>query len=178
MQILDFWTSLTLLSKCSQAKREFKKYTKNVKPGMKAKDSIADQFFMYLSWLRNGFTITIISRLFHISKSSVFSYHMDKFTLFSLGSIVICPSKNQVSETRPKHSNLYTLLVDALKTAAKYFVKIPHYCPLKEVATEGISNMSQIKVAFIIALSRATSFFSEFYVGSISGRNLLGKVSF
>ena len=57
------------------------KYTQNVKPEMKAKISTADYFFMY-SLLINGFTITFISWLFHTSKSTVFSYHIDTLTIF------------------------------------------------------------------------------------------------
>ena len=66
----------------SQAKRELKKYTRNVKPGMKAKVSATDLFFMHLKWFGNGFTITVISWLFNTPNSSVSRYHMDKFTVF------------------------------------------------------------------------------------------------
>ena len=46
----------------SQAKRELKKYTKNIKPGMKAKFNASDQFFMkgFHCWFRNSFTIAMI----------------------------------------------------------------------------------------------------------------------
>ena len=60
----------------SQANRELKKYTQNVKPGIKAKFSATGQFFMYLSWFRNGFTISMISGLFHTPKSSVSIFYI------------------------------------------------------------------------------------------------------
>ena len=56
-----------------------------VKPGTKAKVSATDQFFIYLGWFRDGFTITMISwLLFHTPESPVSRYHMIKFTVFPL----------------------------------------------------------------------------------------------
>ena len=43
-----------------------KSYPQDVKPGKKAKFLVIDRFFMYLSWLRNGFTEGFIgSMTFH-----------------------------------------------------------------------------------------------------------------
>ena len=81
-----------------------KSYPQNVKPGEKAKLLAIDQFFMYLSWLRNGFITRMLSRLFYIAKSTVSRYLVTWTSLlyFSLGKSVIWPSKVQVLDTMPE----------------------------------------------------------------------------
>ena len=110
-----------------------------VKPGTKAKVSATDQFFIYLGWFRDGFTITMISWLFHTPESPVSRYHMNKFTFFPLWVLLYGQAKIKYQKQCLKHSELCTLLVDALKTEPKYFVKILHHCPLKAVFIKGIS---------------------------------------
>ena len=81
-----------------------KSYPQDVKPGKKAKLLAINQFFMYLSWLRNGFTTRMLSWLFDIPKSTV-SRYLDTWTnllYFSLGKIVIWPSKVQVLDAMPE----------------------------------------------------------------------------
>ena len=64
---------------------------------MKAKLIAIDQIFMHLSWLGNGFRLTMISWLFDTPNSSSLDTlsHGVKFTMSPLGSIVLWPSKNQ-----------------------------------------------------------------------------------
>ena len=85
-------------------KKQPKHYPQDQKPGMKSKLKAIDQFFLYLSWLKNGFTITVISWLFDLPKSTVSRYLITWSNLlyFSLGEINIWPSKEQVVETMPK----------------------------------------------------------------------------
>ena len=64
------------------------------KTGKKSKLLAIDQFFIYLSWLRNGFTTRILSWLFNIPKSTVSRYLVTWTNLLylSLRKIVIWPS--------------------------------------------------------------------------------------
>ena len=101
----------------SQAKREPKKYTQNVKQ---------DQLFF--SWLRNGFTITMILWLLYSSQSLDIMW--TNILYFS-----------QCLKQCMKHSKL----LDALKTAPKYFVNARNHCPHKAVSTKDISNMLHTK---------------------------------
>ena len=52
------------------------KYTNSeeVKSGPKPKISAKEQLFMYLSWLKNGFTLSHVSFLFQIPKATVSRY--------------------------------------------------------------------------------------------------------
>ena len=127
-------------------RRSLKKYTQNLKPGTKTKFGATDQFFMYLSWLRNSFTITMISWLFHTRKSSISICHMDSLTIFfPLRVLLYGQVKIRHYKQCLKHSKLYTLLLDALMTATKHFVKSPHHCPPKAVSIECISNFPDEK---------------------------------
>ena len=87
-----------------QNNKKRKNYPQDVKPGKKVKLLAIDQFFMYLSWLSNGFATKMLSWLFGIPKSTA-SRHLVTWTnllYFSLGKIVIWPSKVQMLCTMPK----------------------------------------------------------------------------
>ena len=60
------------------------KYTNSeeVKSGPKPKISAKEQLFMYLSWLKNGFTLSHVSFLFQTPKSTV-SRYIISWTIFS-----------------------------------------------------------------------------------------------
>ena len=51
-----------------------KSYPQDVKDGKKTKLLAIDQFSMYLSWFRNGFTIGMLSWISDISKSTILRY--------------------------------------------------------------------------------------------------------
>ena len=87
-----------------QNNKKSKSYPQDVKAGKKAKLPEISQFFMYLKWLRNGFTTRMLSWLFDIPKSSVSRYIVTwtNLSCFSLEKIVIWPSKVQVLDTIPE----------------------------------------------------------------------------
>ena len=71
--------------------KKSKSYPQDLEPGEKAKLLAIDQFFMYLSWLRDGFTAKMLSWLLDIPKTTVSRYLVTWTNLlyFSLGKIVI-----------------------------------------------------------------------------------------
>ena len=76
-----------------------KSYPQDVKPGKKGKAPSNRSVFQYLSWLRNGFTIRMLSWLSTVSRYLVTWANL---LYFSLGKIVIWPSKVQVLDTMPE----------------------------------------------------------------------------
>ena len=78
------------------------KYTnsEDVKSGPKPKISAKEQLFTYLSWLKNGFTLSHVSFLFQTPKATVSRYIITwtNFLYFSLGSIPIWPTVEQINE--------------------------------------------------------------------------------
>ena len=74
------------------------------KPGPKPKLAAKEQLFLYLTWLKNGFTLTHTSWLFNIPKATVSRYLItwSNFCYYSLGSISICPTREQVNSVMPE----------------------------------------------------------------------------
>ena len=79
------------------------KYTNSeeVKSGPKPKISVKEQL---LSWLKNGFTLSHVSFLFQTPKGTVSRYIItwSKFLYFSLGSIPIWPTHEQINNEMPE----------------------------------------------------------------------------
>ena len=90
----------------------------NPKRGPKPKLGPKEQLFMFLSWLKNGFTVSHISWLFERPKSTVSRYLItwSNFLYMSLGSIPTWPSKEQILDTMPDttRSRMRILQLDAL----------------------------------------------------------------
>ena len=66
--------------------------------------SPVNQLFLLLVWLKNGFSLSHTAWLFHAPKSTVSRYIITwvNFVYFSLGSLPIWPTKQQVQETMPE----------------------------------------------------------------------------
>ena len=62
-----------------------------------------EQCFLYLAWLKNGFSLAHMSFLFNISVPTVSRYLItwSNFCYFSLGSIPIWPTREQIDEIMP-----------------------------------------------------------------------------
>ena len=74
------------------------------KTGPKPKLHAIDQLMMTVVWLKNGFSLSHIAWLFNLPKSTV-SRHLISwinFLYFTLGSIPIWPTKQQIQETMPE----------------------------------------------------------------------------
>ena len=63
------------------------------KPGPKPKMKAIDQLFMFLTWLRLGFTLGLTAWLFNMPKSTI-SRYLITFLYLKLGCIPIWPSKD------------------------------------------------------------------------------------
>ena len=74
------------------------------KPGPKVKMDPKEQLFLVISWLKGGFSLKHLSWLFDLTKSTTSRYIITWINLmyFTLGSIPIWPSKDQIKETMPK----------------------------------------------------------------------------
>ena len=82
------------------------KYTNSeeVKSGSKPKISAKEQLLMYLSWLKNGFILSHVSFLFQTPKATISRYIITwtNFLYFSLGSIPIWPTREQINKDMPE----------------------------------------------------------------------------
>ena len=69
-----------------------------------------DQLFMYMTWLKNGFSRSPLAWLFKVSKSTVTRYLIiwTNFCISSLGAIPIWPSREVIDSTMPQSfKNIY-----------------------------------------------------------------------
>ena len=75
----------------------------SAKPGPAVKLNAKDQLFLYMTWLKGGFSLKHSSWLFDLPKSTISRYLItwSNFLYFSLGSLPIWPSKRVVEETMP-----------------------------------------------------------------------------
>ena len=90
-------------------------YTGAQKPGPKPKLGACNQLFLYLSWLKNGFTISHVSWLFNTPKATVSCYIITwtNFLYFSLGNTYLAHKTTSDSHNARKfqkylsHNPLY-----------------------------------------------------------------------
>ena len=75
-----------------------------LKSGRKPKVTAINQLFLYLVWLRNGFTLQHLSWLFNISIPTASRYLITwtDFLYFKLGNVSIWPTREQVDEYMPE----------------------------------------------------------------------------
>ena len=128
---------------------------------------------MYLSWLKNGFILSHVSFLFQSPKATVSRYILTwtNFLYFSLGSIPIWPTCEQISEEMPEifkranypstrcilHcSELYCQRPSSLSTQNSLY---SHY--KSHVTYKGLIGVSP---------SGSITFVSQLYDGSISDK--------
>ena len=74
------------------------------KPGPNVKLKAKDQLFLYMTWLKGGFSLQYTSWLFSLTKPTASSYLItwSNFMYFSLASIPIWPSKYVIRVTMPE----------------------------------------------------------------------------
>ena len=90
-----------LATRVSDIRNTKKDVTETAKTGPKPEIAPKEQLFLLLSWLKNGYTLRHASWLFDTPKSTISRYITTwlNFMYFSLGSIPVWPSKEQVMDT-------------------------------------------------------------------------------
>ena len=73
-------------------------------PGPKPEMKAIDQLFVFLTWLRLGFTLGLIAWIFNIQKSTISRYLItwSNFLYLKLGCISIWPSKDECIVSMPQ----------------------------------------------------------------------------
>ena len=124
-----------------------------------------DQFFLYLSWLRNDFTTRMLSWLFDIPKSTVSSYLVTSTNLlyFSLGKISIWPSKVQVLDTMPETFKATYPSTRCIIDCTEIFCQRPSLLPSQSAMYSNYKHHVTYKGLLGKAPSAAISFISELY---------------
>ena len=134
----------------------------------KAKLQVIDQFFTYLSCVRNGFTTRMLSWLFDIPKSTVSKYLVtwNNLLYFSLGKIVIWPSKIQVLDTMPETFKTTYPSTRCIIDCIKIFCQRPSSLSSQSAIYSNYKHHVTYEGMLGIAPSGAIAFISELCEGS------------
>ena len=140
------------------------------KPGPKPKLKAIDQLFMYLTWLRLGFTLTHTAWLFSTPKSTVSRYIItwSNYLYLKLGSIPIWPSKSECYTSMPQVFKDTYPSTRVIIDCTELFCQRPSSLTIQSSLFSHYKHHVTYKGLVGIAPSGGITFVSELYDGSIS----------
>ncbi|XP_047141460.2 uncharacterized protein LOC124816348 [Hydra vulgaris] len=151
------------------------------KTGPKTKLNAENQLFMFLVWLKNGFTILHTSWLFKISKSTTSRYLITwtNYLYFSLGSVPIWPSREQVNKFMPESFKMTFPSTRCIIDCTELFCQEPSSLRHQSSLFSSYKHHVTYKGLLGISPSGAITFqASQFYDGSISDRKIVVRSGF
>ena len=153
------------------------KEDKMPKSGPKPKLPPCEQFFMYLTWLKNGFTLSHCAWLFNISKATVSRYIITwtNFCYFSLGAIPIWPTRQQVDDVMPESFKRTYSTTRCIIDCTELFCQRPSSLAIQSSLYSHYKSHATYKGLLGISPSGAITFISQLFDGSISDKEIVRK---
>ncbi|XP_065681528.1 uncharacterized protein LOC136095184 [Hydra vulgaris] len=150
------------------------------KSGPKPKLNTKDQLYMFLVWLKNGFTIFHTSCLFKISKSTTSRYLITwtNFIYFSIGSVPIWPSREQVDKYIPENFKMTFPSTRCIIDCTELFCQKPSSLRQQSSLFSNYKHHVTYKGLLGNSPSGAITFISQLYDGSISDKEIVIKSGF
>ncbi len=147
------------------------------KRGPKPKTEPLDQLFMCLTWLKNGFTLSHMSWLFQLPNSTVSRYLISwiNFLYFSLGSIPIWPSKEQIQKSMPETFRKTYPSTRCIIDCTELFCQRPSSLSIQSSLYSSYKHHVTYKALIGIAPSGAITFVGQLFDGSISDREIVQR---
>ena len=147
------------------------------KRGPKPKMEAIDQLFLFLTWLKCGLTLHFTSWLFDTPKSTISRYIITwvNFLYFSLGSVPIWPSKQQIAETMPESFRRAYPSTRCVIDCTELFCQRPSSLTIQSALYSSYKNHVTYKGLVGIAPSGAITFVSQLYEGSISDKEIVSR---
>ena len=163
------------LSKCLSEKR----YTKSEEDefGPKPKISAKQQLFIYLSWLKNVFTLAHVSFLFQTPKATFYRYIITwtNFLKFSFSSIPIWHTREQINEEDlEKFKRMYPSTRCILDCTERYCQRFSS-CSTQISLYSHYKNHATYKGLIGVSLSASIAFVSKLYDGSTLYKEIVKK---
>ncbi|XP_066936169.1 uncharacterized protein [Clytia hemisphaerica] len=139
-----------------------------------------EQFFLYLSWLRNGFTLSHLGWLFKLSKTTVSRYIItwSNFCYFTLGSLPIWPTREQVNKTMPESFKRVYPTTRCIIDCTELFCQRPSSLAIQSALYSSYKSHVTYKGLVGIDPSGAITFVSELFDGSISDQQIVRRSGF
>lgn len=136
-----------------------------------------NQLFLLLVWLKNGFSLSHTAWLFHTPKSTVSRYIITwvNFLYFSLGSLPIWPTKQQVQETMPDSFKRAYPTTRCIIDCTELFCQSPSSLNIQNSLFSHYKHHVTYKGLIGIAPSGAITFISQLYSGSISDKEIVNR---
>ena len=151
-----------------------------LKAGPVPKLNANDQLLLYLSWLKNGFTLNHVSLLFNISVSTVSRYIITWSNLlyFSLGAIPIWPTRAQVDAHMPKSFKELYPCTRCIIDCTELYCQRPSSLATQSSLYSHYKSRVTYKGLVGISPSGAITFISQLYDGSISDKAIVRQSGF
>lgn len=144
--------------------------TPDAKPGTRPKLNAKNQLFLFLTWLRLGYTLKHASWLFNLPLSTISRYIITwaNFLYFKLGCVPIWPSRNQINDTMPECFRKTYPSTKVIIDCTELFCQRPSSLTVQSSLFSNYKHHVTYKGLVGVAPSGAVTFISELYQGSIS----------
>ena len=151
-----------------------------LKSGPAPKLNANDQLFLYLSWLKNGFTLHHVSLLFNIPVSTVSRYIITWSNLlyFTLGAIPIWPTRTQVDANMPKSFKELYPTTRCIIDCTELFCQRPSSLATQSSLYSHYKSRVTYKGLVGISPAGAITFISQLFDGSISDKAIVRESGF
>ena len=132
---------------------------------------------MYLTWLRNGFTLRHTSYLFQIPKATVSRYIItwSNFLYVSLGSIPIWPTREQVDDAMPEMFQRTYPSTRCIIDCTEMYCQRPSSLSTQSTLYSHYKSHVTYKGLLGISPSGSITFISALYDGSISDKEIVKR---
>ena len=151
-----------------------------LKSGRKPKVTAINQLFLYLVWLRNGFTLQHLSWLFDISIPTASRYIITwtNFLYFKLGNVLIWPTREQVDEYMPESFRQAYPSTRRIIDCTELYCQRPSSLSTQSALYSHYKSHVTYKGLIGISPSGSVTFISQLFDGSISDREIVSRSGF
>ena len=151
-----------------------------LKSGRKPKVTAINQLFLYLVWLRNGFTLQHLSWLFDISIPTASRYIITwtNFLYFKLGNVPIWPTREQVDEYMPESFRRAYPSTRCIIDCTELYCQRPSSLSTQSALYSHYKSHVTYKGLIGISPSGSVTFISQLFDGSISDREIVSRSGF
>ncbi|XP_065675735.1 uncharacterized protein LOC136091943 [Hydra vulgaris] len=150
------------------------------KNGENVNTTTQDYLKICTAWLKNGFTILHTSWLFKISKSTASRYLITwtNFLYFSLGSVPIWPSHEQVNKFMPESFKMTFPSTRCIIDCTELFCQKPSSLRHQSSLFSSYKHHVTYKGLLGISPSGTITFISQLYDGAISDKEIVVRSGF
>ena len=151
-----------------------------LKSGRKPKVTAINQLFLYLVWLRNGFTLQHLSWLFDISIPTASRYIITwtNFLYLKLGNVLIWPTREQVDEYMSESFRQAYPSTRRIIDCTELYCQRPSSLSTQSALYSHYKSNVTYKGLIVISPSGSVTFISQLFDGSISDREIVSRSGF